>query len=126
MYSDSGERRTFSQSAASNRTHPSSIGKSLSCSRDLPRNPSVKLESGLATASAPASGEDLRPLLPSRGRQIFELSFPSPSRQVTRLLERLPLKPRLCLLNQTCKKRCNVAGERHWFFCGSEMPTALH
>ena len=34
--------------------------------------------------------------------------------------------PRLCLLNQTCEKRCNVAGESHWFFCGCEMPTALH
>src|SRR6266404_6096898 len=35
-------------------------------------------------------------------------------------------RPRLCPLNQTCKKRCNVAGESHWFFCGCEMPTAFH
>src|ERR1700738_2445229 len=35
-------------------------------------------------------------------------------------------KPRLCLLNQTCEKRCNVAGESHWFFCGCEMPATLH
>src|ERR1700688_2601805 len=30
------------------------------------------------------------------------------------------------LLDQTCEKRCNVAGESLWFFCGCEMPTALH
>ena len=60
-----------------------SIGKCLSCSRDLPRNPSVNPESGPATASAPASGEDIRPPLPSTGHQIFELSFPSPSHQLT-------------------------------------------
>src|ERR1700680_2090122 len=30
------------------------------------------------------------------------------------------------LLNQTCEERCNVAGESHWFFCGGEMPAALH
>ena len=82
-YTDSGESRTFSQSAASDRTPPSSISKSLSCSRDLPRSPSVNLESGPATASAPASGEDLRPPLPSTGHQIVELSFPSPSHQLT-------------------------------------------
>src|ERR1700730_2208976 len=35
-------------------------------------------------------------------------------------------KPGLCLLSQTCEKRCNVAGESHWFFCGCEMPTTLH
>src|SRR3984893_15296586 len=103
MYSDSGERRTFSQSAASNRIHPSSIGKSLSCTRDLPRNPSVNLESVPATASAPASGEDLRPPLPSTGPQIFELSFPSriSSADLTAratCLDSYP-KPRLCLLN---------------------------
>src|SRR5258706_6455869 len=31
-----------------------------------------------------------------------------------------------CLLHQTCEKRCHVAGEGHWFFCGREMPTAFH
>src|ERR1700720_858428 len=33
---------------------------------------------------------------------------------------------RLCLLNQTWKKGCNVAGGSHWFFCGCEVPAALH
>ena len=60
-----------------------SIGKCLSCSRDLPRNPSVNLESGPATASAPASGEDLRPPLPSTGHQISERSFPSVFQRAT-------------------------------------------
>src|SRR5271167_4463428 len=35
-------------------------------------------------------------------------------------------EPRPCLLNQTRKKRCNVAGDSHRFFCGGEMPAALH
>jgi len=35
-------------------------------------------------------------------------------------------KPRIRLLNHTCEKRWNVAGESRWFFCGCEMPTALH